>query len=252
MKYHNGGSLFGLHFAALMASALAAHGAVVLSGNEPSPLVPNPPGTTIFTDTGVAGIETDITLKNPSRSLAQTFQVDATFTLDAVLIEYQAPAQGYIDGTLSLRIFPVADINAATLIASGSDVLNVPSVLDPTTRAAASFTSSTTVTSVLKFDLTGVHEVTILANDLIGSPNSGYAILLETADNGANNKGLLTWEASNAGTFTRGRGYIVGAGQTTDFAVALTAVPEPTRARMLALGAMYWGVARLRRRSIFR
>jgi hypothetical protein len=252
MKYDNRRFLTGLHLAALMASALAAHGAVILTGNEPSPLIPNPPGTTIFTDTGVAGIETDLNLKNPNRSLGQTFQVDATFTLDAVFIEYQAPAQGYVDGTASLRIFPVADVNAATLTASGSDLLNVPFVLDPTTRAAAFFTSSTTVTSVLKLDLTGVHEVTILANDLIGSPNSGYAILLETADNGANNRALFTWQGSNTGAFTRGRGYVIGTGQTADFAVALTAVPEPTVPRILALGAFYWGVARLRRRSIFR
>lgn len=247
MKYHNGGSLIGLHLAVLLASAFAAHGAAVLSGNEPSPLVPNPPGTTIFTDTGIAGVETDLLLKNSSRSLAQTFQVDTTFTLDAVFIEYQAPAQGYIDGTISLRIFPVVDVNAATLTASGSDVLNVPIVLDAAARTAASFTSSTTVTSVLKFDLTGVHEVTILANDLIGSPTSGYAILLETADNGANNRALLTWEGSNTGAFTRGRGYVIGAGQTTDFAVALTAVPEPSVPWLLALGIFSWGTARLRR-----
>jgi hypothetical protein len=247
MKYHNRCSLFGLYLVALLAGALASHGAVILTGNEPSPLIPNPPGTTIFTDTGVAGIETDLTLKNPSRSLAQTFQVDATFTLDAVFIEYQAPAQGYVDGTLSLRIFPVADVNAVTLTSSGADVLNVSMVLDPTTRAAASFTSSNTVTSVLKFDLTGVHEVPIPANNLIGFPNSGYAIVLETADNGANNRGLLTWEASDTGAFTRGRGYVIGAGQTTDFAVALTSVPEPSVPWMLALGSFSWAVQRFRR-----
>src|SRR4030095_16742102 len=104
----------------------------------------------------------------------------------------------------------------------------------------------TTATSVLKFDLTGIHEVTIMANDLIGSPNSGYAILLETADNGANNRGLLTWEASNTGAFTNGRGYQIGIGKTTDFAVALTHIPEPSVPWMVALGSFSWAIQRFR------
>ena len=247
MKYQNRCSLFGLHLALLFAGPLFADGAVILTGNEPSPLIPNPSGTAIFTDTGVVGIETDLTLKNASRSLAQTFQVNTTFTLDAVFIEYQAPDQGYIGGTVSLRIFPVADVNAATLTASSGDLLNVPILLDVTVRAAASFTSSSTVTSVLKFDLTGVHEVTILANDLLGSPNSGYAIVLETADNGASNRALFTWQESNAGGFTNGRGYQIGIGKTTDFAVALTSVHEPNVPWMLALGSFSWAVQRFRR-----
>ena len=246
MKYHNRSSRFALHLGALFAGTLFAHGAVILTGNEPAPLIPNPAGTAIFTDTGVTGNAIDLTLKNPQRSLAQTFQVDATFTLDAVLIEYQAPTQGYLNGDVSLRIFPVADVDAATLTASGGDLLNVSSTLNVVSRAAANFTSSSTVTSVLKFNLTGLDEVTILANDLIGSPNSGYAIVLETADNGSSNGGLLTWEASNAGTFTSGRAYVVGTGQATDFAVALTAVPEPTIPWMLALGGFCWAIRRFR------
>ena len=247
MKSNNRCSLFGLHSVALLAGALASHGAIVLTGNEPAPLIPNPPATAVFTDTGVDGIETDLNLKNPNRSLGQTFQVNADFTLDAVFIEYQAPAQDYVDGTFSLRIFPVADVNAGTLTASGGDVLNVPGLLDATTRAAASFTSSSTVTSVLKFDLTGIHEVTILANDLIGSPTSGYAILLETADNGANNRALFTWQESNAGAFANGRAYQIGIGKNTDFAVALTQIPEPSVPWMLALGSFSWAIQRFRR-----
>ena len=176
-----------------------------------------------------------------ARLNTQTFQVGTAFTLDAIYIEYQQPGSGpYSDGDITLTIYTVADVNAATLTL-GSSVVSGTFTSNSTTRASAGFTSSNSATSLLKFDFTDTDQVSIAAT----SGTAGYALQFTTTS-GTNP--VFTWQ--RGGGYAGGSSFETGAiNSGLDYAVAITAVavPEPSSAAALA-GALAAGVAMTGRR----
>jgi hypothetical protein len=202
--------------------------AVVLDGTSSWPT------TSSFQTTTTDNSERDTGV---NRDAGQTFQISESFTLDAIFIEYQA-SNPYGDGNMTIRIYQIASgtQNASNTAPTpiGSDLLNVTFALNSTTRAAANFTTSTTETSVLKFDLTGSDEVFI--------PEGTYALMFEEDMAGR----AFTWRSNNANGYSGGRQFdnLANLGSQLDGKLALTAVPEPGAALLGGLGLL----ALLRRR----
>jgi hypothetical protein len=213
------------------AASTLTQAAVVLDGASSWPTVSSFQTTTTDNserDTGV------------NRDAGQTFQIGSAFTLDAIFIEYQA-SNPYGDGSMTLRIYPIAagTQNASNTVPTpiGSDLLNVTFALNATTRAAANFTTSTTETSVLKFDLTGSDEVLI--------PAGTYALKFEEDMAGR----AFTWRSNNAGGYSGGRQFdnLANLGSQLDGTLAFTAVPEPSSFAILLGGMGMFALSRRRK-----
>ena len=131
----------------------------------------NPANSSVFTTTTDDFNERNV---RNDRLNTQTFQVGTMFTLDAIYLEYQSPGT-YADGDITLSIYNVADVNAATL-SLGSSVVSGTFTSNATTRATAGFTSAGDITSLLKFDFTDTDEVSIGAT----SGTAGYALQITT------------------------------------------------------------------------
>lgn len=187
---------------------------------------------------------------NNNRLNTQTFQVGTTFTLDSIYLPYQNG--GYNDGTITLSIYNVADVNASTLTL-GSLVLQDSWVDNATTRAAAGFISSGD--ALLRFSFTGIDQVTLAAT----TGTAGYALQFSTTTGG---NAVFAWQR-NDNTYAGGTCYEFNGstytiptdpnnGSTLDYAMAITAVapvPEPSTMALAGMGSLGMLFA-LRRRSV--
>jgi hypothetical protein len=190
----------------------------------------------VYTTTGDGFNERNV---HGARFNTQTFQVGTTFTLDAIYLEYQAPGGGvYADGDFTLSIYNVADVSASTL-SLGSLVVSGTFTSDATTRAAAGFTTSDSSTSLLKFDFTGTDEVSLAAT----SGTAGYAIQFTTT---TGTSPVFTGQRYGfSDSYAGGSSYETGAiNAGLDYALAITAVPEPSAMALMGFA----GVALLARR----
>jgi hypothetical protein len=220
MKLHI--SILAVAAGVLLSSVGGLHAGMTVNGSATGDLITNslginfslPANSSVYTTIGDGFNERNV---RNDRANTQTFQVGSTFTLDAVYLEYQSPGS-YADGDIILSIYNVADTNAATLTL-GSLVVSGTFTSNATTRTAAGFTSSTGATSLLKFDFTGADQVSLAAT----SGTAGYALQFTTTT-GTNP--VFTWE--RGGGYAGGSSYESGAiNSGLDYAVAITAVPEP-------------------------
>jgi hypothetical protein len=215
---------------------LSSHAAVTVNGSTAGTLVSNGLTTAaVYTTTTDGFNERNV---HGNRLNTQTFQVASTFTLDAVYLEYQAPGGGtYADGDFTLSIYNVADVNAATLTL-GSSVVSATFTSNATTRAAAGFTTSDSATSLLKFDFTGIDEVPLAAT----SGTAGYALQFTTTTGSGV---VFNWQRSGNDLYPGGSSYETGSiNSGLDYALALTAIPEPSAMALFGFS----GVALLARR----
>lgn len=217
-----------------LSSAGGLHAGMTVDGSITGTLLSNslltdfslPANSSVYTTTGDGFNERNV---NGNRQNTQTFQVGTPFTLDAIYLEYQSG--GYSDGDFTLSIYNIADVNAATL-SLGSLVLSGTFTSDATTRAAAGFTSSSSATSLLKFDFTGSDEVLIGAT----SGTTGYAIQFTTTTGG---NAVFAWQ--RGGGYAGGSSYEAGAiNDGLDYALAITAapVPEPSTMALSGMGGL--------------
>jgi PEP-CTERM motif len=220
--------------AVLAAVSSSAFAGVILDGASTFPA-----SAAVFTS-AADNTERDIRPTTPPRNNSQSFQVANSFQIDSVFVQYQAPTgSGYLDGNINLRIYPVADTGVAGTNGneapdpSGADLLNVPIALDAAVRTAANFTTSTSVTSALMFDLTGADEITLPAT----TGTAGYVIQFQMADAGATAGGFFTWRGVTGNPYAGGRWYDATNNQgANDGALAITAVPEPGTLALLLAG----------------
>ena len=165
-----------------------------------------------------------------NRQLTQTFQVSTGFKVDKFYIDAGGIAAGQ---SFTLRIFEVADTNAGMAnsipTAVGMDLLNITGT-----------TGTATGSGILEFDLTGADEITLAA--LTGP--AGYALQFNQTS-GTKPFSWLYSLPTDSGTdlYTEGRGYATvfspeSVHSKDDFTLALVAVPEPTSALLLGLGAI--------------
>jgi hypothetical protein len=168
----------------------------------------------------------------------QTFQVGTAFTLDSIYLEYKAPGgASYADGDITLSIYNVDDVNAATLTL-GSLVVAGTFTSDATTRAAAGFTNDGTYQQVLQFTFTGLDQVELAAT----TGTTGYAIQFTTTT-GTNP--VFAWQR-NATGYAGGNAYNSGTiptdpnnGTPLDYTLAFapaSAVPEPGTVALVTVG----------------
>ena len=230
----------------LLSSVGGLHAAMTIDGSTTGTLLNNSLGIDFSLSANSSVYTTTTDLFNERnvhgvRQNAQTFQVGTTFTLDAIYLEYQAPGGGtYADGDMTLSIYSVADVNAATL-SLGPLVVSGTFTSDATSRATAGFTTSDSATSLLKFDFTGIDEVSLAAT----GGTAGYALQFTTTTGSGV---VFNWQ--RGGGYAGGRAYEVGADPAAlDYALAITAVPEPSTMALVGMGglAMLLG---LRRRSV--
>ncbi|MBE2285591.1 MAG: PEP-CTERM sorting domain-containing protein [Prosthecobacter sp.] len=229
----------------LLFSAGGLQAAVIVTGSTTGTLpsnslgidFSNPANSAVYTTTTDNFNERNV--RSP-RDNTQTFQVASTFTLDALYLEYQS-GNPYADGTIVLSIYNVADVNASTLTL-GTSVVTGTFTSDAISRAAAGFTSSADITSLLKFDFTGSDEVTLAAT----SGTAGYALQITSS---ATSNGVFAWQRSGGDLYAGGSSYEAGGiNSGLDYAFAMTAaVPEPSRT--VLLGLSLFGMLTTRRRK---
>lgn len=237
----------------LLSSVGGLHAGMLVDGSATGSLTANslsidfsqPANAAVFTTVGNSADGSYERNVKPERLLTQTFQVGSTFTLNSVYLEYESPGT-YQDGNITLSIYNVADVNATTLTL-GSLLVSGTFSSTSASRTAAGFTSSSSYpNSLLDFSFTGLDQVTLAAT----TGSAGYAVQISSdAPTGTT---LFTWER-NGNNYAGGNSYDTGAiasvfGSPTDFAMAITAVPEPSTMALAGMGGLAMLFA-LRRQS---
>jgi len=189
-----------------------------------------------------------------NRDLTQTFQVSAPFQLDKVYIDYE---EALPDKEITIRLFTVADVNAADPIIDPDN---------PGFTGAILFSQMHTTSSgintgdggnnpflVMEFDLTGADEVMLAAN----TGSEGYAFqIVRTglgSDSDVGTERAFKWHYNSADQnfYTAGRAYAIGGGPGAldDWLFAVQAVPEPGALAMGLFGAV-GALLTVRRRTL--
>lgn len=224
----------------LLCSAGGLQAAVIVTGSTTGTLFSNGLTTAAVYTTSAGNNNFNERNVRNDRQNTQTFQVGTTFTLDAVYLEYENG--GYNDGDITLGIYNVADVTAGTL-SLGSLMVSGTFTSNATTRAAAGFTSSGDITSLLKFDFTDIDEVSLAAT----SGTAGYALQIATTT-GANP--VFAWQRAGGDLYSGGSSYEAGGiNAGLDYAMAITAAAVPEPSRMLLLGLSLFGMLTIRRRK---
>ncbi len=157
--------------------------------------------------------------------LAQTFQVDSTFTLDKLFIEID---DGQNNKAFNVRLFAVTDVNSGSLTTTGSDLFS-----------GLSYTfSANTGKTVMEMNFDGNDQVMLNAS----SGTAGYALILEDPDGQTDEGGIVDWRRGQD-IYSDGRAYDSGGDITftdgsRDFSLAIIAVPEPASLALLGLGGV--------------
>lgn len=199
----------------LLSSAGGLHAALTVNGSVASTLSEFS-GAAVFTTAAGPNSFNQRNVNN-SRANTQTFSVGTAFTLDAVYIAYENA--GFADGDITLSIYNVADVNAPTL-SLGSLVVSGTFASNAGSRVG--WPGSDGVTHALKFDFTGSDEVPLAAS--VGT--AGYALQFTTSTGGG---GVFQWQRLG-NVYAGGSSYEAGVQDagTLDYAMAITAVPEPS------------------------
>jgi hypothetical protein len=149
-------------------------------------------------------------------SLAQTFSVDAAFSLQTIYIPYENDANGIAAWSMKIRIFPVADVSAVTLVASGADVYT----------GTFTFTAPPDDLTQYMAQIELTNAVPLAASE----GTSGYAMEITEASGGDFNPGwewLRPTSESYAGGVMYEDGAIKNSGER-DLSLALAGAPVPT------------------------
>jgi hypothetical protein len=239
---------FTLGFWLLVMTATPAAAGVTVNENA---AWPSSPAIETFERTD-ANIESERDMRF-DRDLTQTFQATSAFQVDKVYIDYEEGLEGK---EISIRLFTVADVNAAdpvidpddpsfsgTVLFSGLTHVTTSGILMGSPPAG-----NNNVGAAMEFDLTGADEVMLSAN----TGTEGYAFQIQRTGLGSDvddtAERAFKWHYNNNDDlYASGRGYAIGGGPDApdDFLMAIVAVPEPGA---LALVAMAAGGALKRRR----
>jgi hypothetical protein len=167
-------------------------------------------------------------------SLAQSFQTDTPFSLQTIFLEYENDTNAAGDKTVTMTIFTVADVNAATH--------------DEPPTSGILLTDSVTFPYVA-----GTDTVARIALDspLAISANAGTDGYITRFTDG----GDPGWEWRRTGsthnnTYAGGKAYEDGSEKTDglrDYTLALSSVPEPSGLALAALAAFAGVFKRIRR-----
>jgi hypothetical protein len=190
-----------------------------------------------------------------NRNLLQTFQVPSAFQIDKVFIDYE---EGIADKEVTLRLFTAPDVNAATILepenAGFAGTVLIPGLTFSTTSAIITADGGNNPLGVLEFDLTGTDEVTLASS----TGTAGYVFQLRRTGTGADiddtAQRAFKWHFNSGGSlYAGGRAFQVngtgGPSTTSDFALAMTAVPEPSTMVLAVLAASGVLAACRRRRA---
>jgi hypothetical protein len=229
-----------------LAAAPVAHAGLVVNENSTwptSPALETAPRT-------AAGITSERDVRF-DRNVLQTFQVPSSFELDRIFIDYE---EGLAGKEFTIRLFTVPDVNGTTILDPGNGsyvgTVLIAGLTHTTTAGITTADGGNDPLAVMEFDLTGADQVTL--NPSTGT--AGYALQIlrtgtgSTTDNTAER--VFKWHFG--GGISTGRAYQVngsgGPGTTSDFTMALVAVPEPSTATVFAVGAA--GLLLRRRRMV--
>lgn len=223
-----------LMFGAMVAAAPVTHAGLVVNENSTwpaSPAVETAPRT-------AAGITSERDVRF-DRNLLQTFQVLSSFELDKIFIDYE---EGIAGKEITIRLFTVPDVNGTTILDPGNGsyvgTVLISGLTHTTTAGIATGDGGNDPLAVMEFDLTGADQVTL--NPSTGT--EGYAVQILRTGAGSTNDNTadraFKWHFGSG--ISTGRAYQVngtgGPSATSDFTMALVAVPEPSAAAILGAG----------------
>jgi len=181
-----------------------------------------------------------------ARTLIQTFQVTSNFKMTGVVIEYQNidTGGGYGNGTITLNLLSVGNttLSPQTLanLGSGAVLKSWTFASDATTRAAAGFTSSTSVTSLMQWTFTGSDTFDLTTT----TGSAGYA--LQFTSTVPSDFQAFAWQRTTTNSYVSGAAYeTTTSASIGDFALAV--IPEPATWGLLAFSLTTMMVLRRRR-----